>query len=125
MRVDPFFKSKNRMGQANHKKQILVICSRNKWRSKTAETIFKNHPEVHVKSAGTSKNAVKKVNQILIDWAESVFVMEKKHQEILLKNFSINPSKIFILEIPDIYKYMDEELIDQLKDSIYVSKNTH
>ena len=99
-------------------KNILVICSRNKWRSKTAETIFQNHPSINVKSAGTSSKAERKVSQSLIDWAESIYVMEFRHKEILLGNFKVAKSAIIVLDIPDIYQYMDNELIAELKDVI-------
>lgn len=44
-----------------NRKRILFVCSRNKWRSKTAETIFRNSQESTVKSSGTSKSAEIKV----------------------------------------------------------------
>lgn len=99
-------------------KNILVICSKNKWRSKTAETIFKNHPHLLVKSAGTSSKALQKVNQSLIDWADNIYVMEKKHRDFLHKSFLIENRILHVLDIPDTYKYMDPELIDELKDVI-------
>jgi predicted protein tyrosine phosphatase len=101
-------------------KNILFVCSRNKWRSLTAETIYKNSSEYNVKSAGTEDSARIKINSKLIIWAEIIFVMEKKHKEKILEKFSneISNKKIIILDIPDIYKYMDKELIEELKTSI-------
>lgn len=46
--------------------------------------------------------------------------MEKKHNERLIEKFHnemIN-KKIVVLEIQDIYKYMDPELIEELKISV-------
>ena len=54
---------------------ILFICSRNKWRSRTAETIFNNVQHCEVKSAGTSENAEVKLTEKLLNWADLVFVM--------------------------------------------------
>lgn len=68
-------------------KKILFVCSRNKWRSLTAETIFKNNPSFDVKSAGTENSARIKVNSNHIHWADLIFVMEKKHNERLLAKF--------------------------------------
>jgi predicted protein tyrosine phosphatase len=101
-------------------KNILFVCSRNKWRSLTAETIYKNSSEYKVKSAGTEDSARIKINSKLIIWAEIIFVMEKKHKEKILEKFSneISNKKIIILDIPDIYKYMDKELIEEIKTSI-------
>jgi predicted protein tyrosine phosphatase len=66
---------------------ILFICSRNKWRSPTAETIYKNHPLHHVRSAGTSASARIKISSKLISWADFIFVMEKEHKTRIQKNF--------------------------------------
>lgn len=100
--------------------KLLFVCSRNKWRSRTAETIFKESQEYDVKSAGTESTARIKVNSKLIEWADVVFVMEKKHKQRLLENFSLPTSgkEIIILDIPDEYHYMDNELIEIIKTSV-------
>lgn len=101
-------------------KKLLFVCSRNKWRSLTAETIYKNSADFNVKSAGTEDSARIKINSKLIVWAEVIFVMEKKHREKLISKFpneTIN-KEIIILDILDNYKYMDEELIMEIKTSI-------
>ena len=99
---------------------ILFVCSRNKWRSRTAETIFKNNQKHSVKSAGTENDARIKVTGKLISWSDLIFVMEKKHRERLKEKFgSLTDSKeIIILDIQDDYKYMDSELIEILETSV-------
>ena len=99
---------------------ILFVCSRNKWRSRTAETIFKNNQEHDVKSAGTENQARIKVNEKLVTWADLIFVMEKKHKERLGEKFRalVDSKKIVILDIQDDFKYMDPELIEILKVSV-------
>jgi protein-tyrosine phosphatase len=101
---------------------ILFICSRNKWRSRTAETIFRKSPYFNVKSAGTEPTAVVRVNLKLIEWADIIFVMENKHKSRLKSLFSneISNKRIIVLDIPDEYQYMDEELIEILKSSVAV-----
>ena len=96
---------------------ILFVCSKNKWRSRTAETIFKNHQAISVKSAGTDEGAVVKLSTKHLTWADLVFVMEDKHRQIIRKKFreEFDADKIIVLDIPDEYKYMDEELIATLK----------
>lgn len=86
----------------------------------TAETIYKNSPRFNVKSAGTENSARIKTNSKMLLWADLVFVMEKHHKEKLLQNFpeGTENRKIIILEIPDIYKFMDTELIEELKASV-------
>lgn len=36
---------------------ILFICSKNQWRSPTADKVWRRHPGLSVRSAGTSPNA--------------------------------------------------------------------
>jgi protein-tyrosine phosphatase len=103
-----------------NRKRILFVCSRNKWRSKTAETIFKNSEESIVKSAGTSKSAEIKISKNLIDWADEIYVMERKHKDIIEKKYGRIKDKLTILNIPDDYQYMDEELISELRAMVNI-----
>lgn len=94
---------------------LLFICSKNQWRSPTAETLFKNHPKHSARSAGTSDKARIKVSQKLIDWADVVFVMERKHKDMLNQRFSsIQHKRIVVVEIEDKYHVNDPELIEIL-----------
>lgn len=99
---------------------ILFVCSRNKWRSATAETIYQNHAFHQVKSAGTAASARIKLNAKLIDWADVIFVMEKKHKQIMHERFSyaLNCKEIVVLAIPDEYQYMDEDLIAEIHSKV-------
>ncbi|MGC4039874.1 MAG: protein tyrosine phosphatase [Flavobacterium sp.] len=101
-------------------KNILFICSRNKWRSLTAETIYKNKAGINVRSAGTEDSARIKVNAKHLSWADVIFVMERHHKEKLIQNYpgETRHSTILILEIPDIYRYMDKELIEEIQISV-------
>jgi len=91
---------------------LLFICSRNKWRSKTAEKIFYGRPGFSVRSAGTAASAQTKVSQDLLDWADTVYVMEQKHAAILRQRFNYRES--ICLDIPDEYEFMDPELVELL-----------
>ena len=97
--------------------RLLFICSRNQWRSRTAEEIFKNHPRIEVRSAGTSPRARIKVNEGHLLWADWVFVMEKRHVEILGGRFpeALADREVRCLHIEDSYGFMDEELVSLLK----------
>ncbi|QIL39253.1 protein tyrosine phosphatase [Pedobacter sp. HDW13] len=99
---------------------ILFVCSRNKWRSATAETLYKNHPDHDVRSAGTASSARIKINAKLILWADVIFVMEKKHKQILTERFEDETleKEIIILNIPDDYEYMDEELVEDIQSKM-------
>ena len=96
---------------------LLFICSRNQWRSPTAEAIFKNSAAHNARSAGTSDSARIKVNEAMLHWADIIFVMEKKHRQIIKSKFEVDKN-IIVLDIPDEYQYMDEELIDIIKSAV-------
>ncbi|NQZ58236.1 MAG: protein tyrosine phosphatase [Lentisphaeraceae bacterium] len=99
---------------------ILFICSMNQWRSPTAEKIYCRHPMINVRSAGTNSKARRTVSINDLQWADTIFVMENKHKQRLLANFrqELNYKKMIVLDIPDNYKFMDQELIEILKESI-------
>lgn len=99
---------------------ILFICSRNQWRSPTAETIYKNHSGLNVKSAGTEPSARIRLTAKSINWADIIFVMEKRHKQRMLENFPFETEQkqIIILDIQDEYKFMDPELIEELKAKV-------
>jgi protein-tyrosine phosphatase len=99
---------------------MLFICSRNIWRSATAETIYKNRQDHKVKSAGTEPSARVKVSAKSILWADIIFVMEKKHKQRLEDKFphEIANKTVVILDIEDEYEFMDQELIDMIKVSV-------
>ena len=103
-----------------NKPKILFVCGRNKWRSPTAETIYKSRQDHKVKSAGTEPSAKIRVSPKLILWADIIFTMEKKHKQRLLNNFpnETKNKQFVILDIEDDYKYMDEELVEMIKLSV-------
>jgi predicted protein tyrosine phosphatase len=100
-----------------HLPNLLFICSKNQWRSPTAELLFKDNAQHTARSAGTSNKACVKVNQKLIDWADVIFAMERKHRDILKQNFpsSLLSKQLIILDIEDDYRYNDPELIEIFK----------
>lgn len=99
---------------------LLFICSRNQWRSPTAEEVWRKRPGFQVRSAGTSPKAKRTVSPADIRWANIIFVMEKKHKNRLVAQFTrmLEHKAIHILEIPDEYQYMDQELIEELEDKV-------
>ena len=99
---------------------VLFICSRNQWRSPTGEQVWKNNPALTVRSAGTSPSAKRTVSVKDIQWADVIFVMEEKHKNRLKARFTrlLDHKSIQILDIPDEYHYMDEELVNIMKQSV-------
>ena len=99
---------------------VLFICSRNQWRSPTAERMWKGHEQVIARSAGTSPNARHPVSAEDVRWAHVIIVMEQKHKSRLVAEFTrlVENKTIHVLDIPDEYKYMDPELIEELKQTV-------
>jgi predicted protein tyrosine phosphatase len=100
--------------------KLLFVCSQNKWRSLTAEKIFADLEEYSVKSAGTEKNARVKITAGMIGWADLILVMEKKHRSRIQEKFGdlLANKPIFVLNIPNDYQFMDEELIEILRNRV-------
>src|SRR4051794_28109260 len=100
--------------------KILFVCSRNKWRSLTAEKMYAGFPGYSVRSAGTEQGARIKVTKCHIGWADLIFCMEKKHVDRIKEQFgdSISEKRIICLHVPDDYQYMDPALIELLKSNL-------
>ena len=104
----------------NSREQLLFVCSRNQWRSPTAANLFKNSQLYVAKSAGTSDKARIKLTANLINWADQIIVMEKRHAAIIRQNYPdlMMDRSIVTLDISDDYQYMDPELIDILESRL-------
>ncbi|WP_134684380.1 low molecular weight protein tyrosine phosphatase family protein [Brevibacillus migulae] len=100
--------------------KLLFICSKNKWRSPRAEKVFHRFNGYDARSAGTEDGARVKVTNGHIGWADIIFVMEKKHARRLKDKFGplLVGKTILNLDIPDDYRYMDEDLIELLKNRV-------
>ncbi len=103
----------------NSRINLLFICSRNQWRSPTGERVY-SQKGYCTRSAGTSPNAKRTVSVKDIQWATHVFVMEKKHKQRLVATFPrfFEYKKIVVLDIPDEYQFMDDELVSILETSV-------
>lgn len=98
-------------------KNYLFICSQNRLRSPTAEQVFSKREGIEVSSAGTNHDAENPVTPELLEWADTIFVMERHHRNKLQKRFrsSLNGKRIVCLDIPDEYEFMDPGLIRLLE----------
>ena len=104
---------------------LLVVCGRNKKRSRTAEYIFKNDSRFNIRSAGLSPKSDRKLSENDLNWADLVFVMEANHRAKIWEQFRhLDLPAIEVLDIPDDYEFMDEELIHLLTDKINATLKT-
>ena len=100
--------------------KLLFICSRNQWRSPTAEALLRGHIGYEARSAGTSEAARVRVNAGHIEWADRIFVMEKRHRQLLEQRFGhdVKGKSVTVLDIPDEYQANDPELVALLRDRL-------
>ena len=116
----PLQPAHRRYPKVDPKLKVLFICSKNQWRSPTAEKIYRNHPNIIVRSAGTSPQARRTVSSKDLEWADLVLLMEEKHKARIqqqLPNESRH-SHCIILDIEERYKMMDPKLIQELREVV-------
>ena len=98
-------------------KSALFICSANKLRSPTAETVFSSWPNIEVESAGLNHDADVPLSPEQLEWADVIFVMERAHSSRLSKRFRqyLKGKRVICLDIPDNFKFMDPVLVKLLE----------
>lgn len=98
----------------------MFVCARNRWRSPTAEQLYRNDPRVEVRSAGVSSGARRRLSVDDLDWADLVLVMERTHRQRIIEHFSAATTlpPVEVLDIPDDYPFMDPELIELLRTGV-------
>jgi predicted protein tyrosine phosphatase len=101
-------------------KRVLFICGKARQRSPTAEQVFADAPGWETDSAGLSADAYTPVSAEQIEWSTHIAVMEKRQLARLRKAFPkmVSGRKIVSLDIPDNYTFMQQELIDLLKQRV-------
>ena len=99
-------------------KNLLFICNLGKNRSRTAAELYKKH--YSTKSAGILENALTSLTGEMLEWADIVFVMEKKQLDFIREKFprQFYKKRIVCLDIPDIYDYMVKPLGLELKEKV-------
>lgn len=99
---------------------VLFVCSRNLWRSPTAEQLFRDHPQLSVRSAGVAASARRKLWEKDVQWAHVIIVMESEHKRRVVADYgcSLGGTPVHVLDIPDDYRFMDPELVQMLEASV-------
>jgi predicted protein tyrosine phosphatase len=93
---------------------VLFVCSRNQWRSPTAEKIYENDDRVNARSRGTTRSAVKTITASDLAWADVVMAMEEKHRRRILADFPGGSrfKAVHVLDIPDDFRFMELDLVN-------------
>ena len=103
---------------------ILVVCGRNKRRSRTAEYIFKNDMRLNIKSVGLSPKSDKQIKEDDVLWADRIYVMEQGQRARIAGTYKhLSLPTIEVLRIEDEYDYLEPELVEILNDRINASLN--
>ena len=99
---------------------FLFVCSRNQWRSPTAEKLCAGCPGVEARSAGTEPSARVRVNAGHLRWADHVFCMERRHVARLRDRFpdELAGKTVICLDISDDYGFMDPGLVELLTTAL-------
>ena len=101
------------------RKHVLFVCASNLWRSPTAEALYRDHPQLEVRSAGIRPNARRRIGAGDIKWSDVIFVMEREHKKWIQDHFrDAELPPIEILDIPDDFGFMDSELQTLLRLAI-------
>jgi predicted protein tyrosine phosphatase len=100
--------------------RVLFVCRQNRKRSATAERVFSKRADLDVRSAGIDPDALVRINERMLDWAQWIFVMEERHRQELEQLFPGHAAlaSVICLEIPDDYAFLDPELVDLLESRV-------
>ena len=90
----------------------LFVCNQGKYRSRTAAALFDG------KCAGLY--SVRKLSAKDLDRADIIYVFEEEQRSEIGKRFPKEylKKRILNLNIPDIYGYMDDKLVDVLRRKV-------
>jgi predicted protein tyrosine phosphatase len=108
------------MSQTTRSRRILFVCQLNRSRSATAERLFCKRADLDVCSAGTSEDALVRVNQRMLEWADVIFAMDARQQRALERMFLGHPAleSLICLEIPDTFTFLQPDLIRMLEERV-------
>lgn len=107
-------------------KKVLCLCSAGLLRSPTAAFALSQAPfNYNTRAAGVSAEiALIPVDDVLLNWADEIVVMEPW----MVAHVGDNLFKTTILNVPDMYSFRSQELIDvivqQYKDSQVLCKES-
>jgi predicted protein tyrosine phosphatase len=108
------------MPHAAPARRVLFICRVNRHRSATAERVFCKRHDLDVRSAGTSEDALVRVNKRMLEWADVVFTMDDQQRDALEQMFPGHPAldRLICLDIPDDFTFLDPALVKLLEERV-------
>jgi predicted protein tyrosine phosphatase len=100
--------------------RMLFICAKARGRGPTAAQIASGWEGVRADCAGVSEDADDLLSLEQLEWADIIFVMETRHKTRLDSKFggAIRGRQVISLNVPDLYSFMDPELVQILTKKI-------
>ncbi len=100
--------------------RLLFLCSQGRLRSRTAAAIYSERPGVEARFAGLDADTDAPLQEVDVEWADHVLVMERSHHSQLSRRFKeqVRGKRVHVLDIPDEYDYMQPELVRLLKTRV-------
>ncbi len=101
----------------------LFVCLANMNRSPTADDVFRGLAKskgikVKTDSAGLSFLSEKALDNGLAKTADLIFVMEEYMKDQIEQGYQVEPGRIIVLGIPDIYERNDPVLVKILLEKL-------
>jgi predicted protein tyrosine phosphatase len=120
----------NRLANVHNKYQDLIafprtlcVCSAALLRSPTIGFVTQNPPyNRNSRAAGiVNEYALIPVDQVLLEWADEIICVEEEHKQFvekMLKKFEIEDKTIYLINVPDNFKYRDQRLINLIQKEL-------
>lgn len=107
-----------RLKEEGDSKRVLAVCTANMLRSPTAAVVLSQEPyNFNTRSCGIDEDALIPVTLRLLGWAEEIVCMDKTHFNHLWNMLDGDDKyKLSCLGIPDVYNYMETELVNLIKE---------
>ncbi len=101
-------------------RKILFVCRQNRVRSATAERLFCKRPDLEVRSAGTSADAMVRVTPRMLEWADLIVIMDNDQRVAIEEMFPRHPAipRLVCLQIPDEFTFLQPELVALLEERV-------
>lgn len=98
--------------------KALFVCGKARMRSPTAADLARDKWGIETDFAGLSNDADEKLSLEQVEWAEVIFVMERRQRTRLTSLFSaaLAGKKVIVLNVPDRFGYMEPELVTLLEE---------
>ncbi|WP_243470766.1 phosphotyrosine protein phosphatase [Ruegeria denitrificans] len=92
---------------------MLFVCGKARMRSPTAADIVAKWPGYCTDFAGLSRDADERLSSDHIEWADVIFVMDRRQKKRLSNQFDdiLRDTKVVVLGVPDRFDYMSPELV--------------